>query len=138
MKRNPYVVERLNDWALWMARRQDGGGRGSNGVSSIYSGRERVACASNAPAYAVTGEDDAQAAEIDGLLVELGKIDRAAQAALIQVHWKGQAHSATINARIMGIGRNALHERCCRGDAYLDRRLREKRDPNFRTNTSAA
>lgn len=137
MKRIDYIVGRLDGWAEWMARRTDGGATRCSVISSIYSGVERVdnALAWRAPGGAA-GEADMAAVEIDRLLIRLGQIDPAAQQALVLVHWRGRRDSMAYNARRIGIGRNALFERCCRGDCLLDRWLRELHQSNLATNTA--
>lgn len=122
MRRVEYVCRRLDAWADWQARQADGGRRGGSVVSSIYLGRERVACANQGDrSYLMGLAHDIEAAQIDALLVRLGQVDSAAQQALILVHWRGRRDSMAFNARRIGITRQALHERCCRGDALLDR-----------------
>jgi hypothetical protein len=40
---------------------------------------------------------------------------------LRQVHFVGRPWGQQRNARELGISRNALHERCCRGDFTINR-----------------
>lgn len=122
MQRIQYVQRRLDDWGEAKQREKDGGAR-RMAISSIYTGRERVQCAADVPTWFTS---DAEVAEIDALMLRLNEIDASAYEALRQVHFVGRPFSMTRNARKLGISRNALHERCCRGDFLIDRWLREK------------
>lgn len=129
MQRIEHVVRRLDEWAEWMARKLDGGATRCSVISSAYTGMGRIdrPYGSRLP-YGAAGNDNSDAALTDQLLIRLGEIDHAAQQALILVHWRGRRDSMAYNARKLGVSRNCLHERCCRGDACIDRWLREASD----------
>lgn len=139
MQRIEYVQRRLDAWADWMAMQSDKGVRGVV-ISSIYKGRERVACANSdglAPRLsALVANIEAQ--QIDELLTRMRAVDADAQKALIQIHWKGRRDSVGYNARRMGVSRSAMYARLARGDHLLDRWLRELAGANFTEKTVAA
>ena len=123
--RNPYIVDRLDAWAERKAREADGG-VGAVSISSIYSGRERVACAAH-PGTNTLGDPEAE--EMDALVVRLYQVDPKLGRAVIQVHLHGRRWTLAFNARRLQVSPACLRLRLARADLFLDAWLREKREP---------
>ena len=129
-RRIDYISQRLDEWAERKARELDGG-RARVPLSSIYSRRERVACAANPGDFTL---GDPQGQEMDELVVRLSSVDPNLYWAVVQVHLHGRRWSVPVNARKLHISATCLRDRLARADLFLDTWLREKRPPPARMN----